>query len=71
MFADAQVVTLVMEVQGIHDRLEKLEKFNYRMSQEDIGLCWKTMDFPAVSYRGKSHMAPRSSASIDPRARVC
>lgn len=38
----------MMEVQRVHARLGTLSDFNYRMSEEDIRLSWKTMDYPTV-----------------------
>lgn len=46
-----QVATLILEVQRVHTRLATLSDFNYRMSEEDIRLSWKTMDYPAVRHQ--------------------
>lgn len=43
-----QVAALVSEVRRVHARLGTLGEFNYRMSEEDIRLSWKTMDYPSV-----------------------
>lgn len=43
-----QVAALVLEVRRVHARLGTLGEFNYRMSEEDIRLSWKTMDYPSV-----------------------
>lgn len=43
-----QVASLILEVQRVHARLGTLGDFNYRMSEEDIRLSWKTMDYPTV-----------------------
>lgn len=44
----SQVAALMLEVQGIHARLATLSEFNYRMSEDDIRLSWRTMDYPTV-----------------------
>lgn len=44
-----QVSALMSEVKGVHARLGTLSEFNYRMSEEDIRLSWRTMDYPTVS----------------------
>lgn len=46
--ARVQVAALVSEVRRVHARLGTLGEFNYRMSEEDIRLSWKTMDYPSV-----------------------
>lgn len=38
----------MLEVKGVHARLGTLSEFNYRMSEEDIRLSWRTMDYPTV-----------------------
>lgn len=43
-----QVAALVSEVRRVHARLGTLGDFNYRMSEEDIRLSWKTMNYPSV-----------------------
>lgn len=43
-----QVAALVSEVRRVHARLGTLGDFNYRMSEEDISLSWRTMDYPSV-----------------------
>lgn len=43
-----QVASLILEVQRVHARLGTLSDFNYRMSEEDIRLSWRTMDYPTV-----------------------
>lgn len=48
MFPSEQVASLIVEVQRVHARLGTLSDFNYRMSEEDIRLSWRTMDYPTV-----------------------
>lgn len=46
----AQVASLILEVQRVHARLGTLSDFKYRMSEEDIRLSWRTMDYPTVRF---------------------
>ncbi|CAM9175434.1 unnamed protein product [Chrysoparadoxa australica] len=43
---------LMNEVGQVHARLAALGEFSYQMSEEDISLNWKTMDYPTMVFEG-------------------
>lgn len=47
-FVLSQVAALTLEVQIVHARLGALSEFNYRMSEDDVRLSWRTMEYPTV-----------------------
>ncbi|CAM9362495.1 unnamed protein product [Pylaiella littoralis] len=49
-----KVASLILEVQRVHARLGTLSDFNYRMSEGDIRLSWRTMDYPTMVDRAAS-----------------
>lgn len=63
-FTHVQVAALVLEVRRVHARLGTLGEFNYRMSEEDIRLSWKTMDYPSVRF------LPPDSAEVLPLRQI-
>lgn len=44
----SQVAALTLEVNIVHARLGALNDFNYRMSEDDVRLSWRTMEYPTV-----------------------
>ncbi|CAM9135038.1 unnamed protein product, partial [Choristocarpus tenellus] len=44
----AKVSLLILEVREVHARLAALAELSYRISEEDIRLSWRTMDYPTM-----------------------